>query len=51
MANKKIDLAKHPEIIALINAIINDKGICEIKIERRGVTVVEIKRTLKNKGE
>ena len=41
-----IDIRKHPEIIEAINAVLNAEGIAEVKRERTGLTVVQIKRTL-----
>lgn len=38
----------YPDVLEIINAILNNKGVAEIKIERGDrLTVVEIKRTLK----
>ena len=38
----------YPDIIELIDAILSNKGVAEIKVERGDrLTVVEIKRTLK----
>lgn len=46
-----IDIRQHPEIIELINAIINNKGIAEIKNEGKNdsvnIVVVEVKRVVK----
>lgn len=46
-----INITDYPEIIETINAILNNKGIAEIKQERRGISVVEIRRTLKTTKE
>lgn len=47
----QIDIREHPEIIDLINAIVNSKGIAEIKNEGKhntvNIVVVEVKRTVK----
>lgn len=40
------DIRKHPEIINAINAILDAEGIAEVKREKSGLTVVQIKRTL-----
>jgi transcriptional antiterminator len=42
-----IDIRNNPLILETINAILNNKGIAEIKSEKNGLCVVEIKRTLK----
>lgn len=42
-----INITEYPEIINTINAILNNKGIAEIKQEKAGISVVEIRRTLK----
>lgn len=42
-----IDIRKDPAAIEAINAILNSKGIAEIKTERGNLAVVEIRRTLK----
>lgn len=44
---KLIDIRNHNEALNALNAILNNKGIAEIKQERHGLSVVEIKRTLK----
>lgn len=41
-----MDIRKHPEIIEAINAVLNAEGIAEVKREKAGLTVVQIKRTL-----
>nr|DAE12287.1 MAG TPA: hypothetical protein [Siphoviridae sp. ctMgg26] len=50
-----MDVREHGEIISAINAILNNKGIAEVKQEKNGLSVVEIRRTLKtskpNKGK
>ena len=40
------DIRKYTEIIEAINAVLNAEGIAEVKRERSGLTVVQIKRTL-----
>ena len=40
------DIKKHPDIINAINAILDAEGIAEVKREKNGLTVVQIKRTL-----
>ena len=40
------DIRKYPQIIESINAILNAEGIAEVKWEKTGLTVVQIKRTL-----
>lgn len=40
------DIRKYPQIIEAINAVLNADGIAEIKWEKTGLTVVQIKRTL-----
>ena len=40
------DIRKHPQIIDAINAVLNAEGIAEVKWEKSGLTVVQIKRTL-----
>ena len=42
-----IDILKHRDAIEAINAIINNKGVAEIKEEKNGLTVVEINRKVK----
>lgn len=42
-----MDVREHSEIISAINAILNNKGIAEVKQEKNGLSVVEIRRTLK----
>lgn len=46
-----IDIRNYPDRIDEINAVLNNKGIAEVKIERSGPVVVEIKRTLKTPKE
>ena len=41
-----IDISKCKDIIEAINSILNSEGIAEVKKERSGLTVVQIKRTL-----
>lgn len=43
----KIDIRNIPEVVEAINAILNSKGIAEVKKERDGVAVVEIARKLR----
>lgn len=45
--NQKIDIMDSQECINAINEIINSDGIAEIKVERHGLSVVEIKRKLR----
>lgn len=49
-----VDVRKNTIAIEAINAILSNDGIAEVKIEKGGIAVVEIKRTLKtpklNKG-
>ena len=40
------DIRKYPQILDAINAILNAEGIAEVKWEKTGLTVVQIKRTL-----
>lgn len=40
------DIRKYPQIIEAINAVLNAEGIAEVKWEKTGLTVVQIKRTL-----
>lgn len=42
-----LDVREMPDVVATLNAILNNKGIAEIKQEKDGICVVEIKRTLK----
>lgn len=45
MANN-FDISKREDIISVVNTILNNGGIAEIKIERHEIpVVVEIKRT------
>lgn len=49
----EIRIEEHPDIIRIINAVLNSGGIVEVKNEsynKNGVnlTVVEIRRSLKN---
>jgi len=50
-----IDIREHPEVIEIINTILNNKGIAEIKNESKhnsvNLVVVEIKRTVKTEKE
>lgn len=40
------DIRDYPKILDAINAIINSKGLAEVKIEPKGITVVEQKRNV-----
>jgi len=42
-----MDIREMPDVCEKVNAVLNNHGIVEIKVESTGVTVVEIKRTLK----
>lgn len=46
-----IDVRTMPEVLDAINAVLNNKGVCEVKSERwksgAKVTVVEQSRTVK----
>lgn len=42
-----MDIKKDEVAVHAINAILENKGIAEVKIERGNITVVEIKRTVK----
>ena len=48
-----IDIRNHPEVCEAINAVVNNRGIAEVKNEKRrgedNLVVVEIVRTLKTK--
>lgn len=48
-----IDIRDHPEVCEAINAVVNNRGIAEVKNEKRrgedNLVVVEIARTLKTK--
>jgi hypothetical protein len=48
-----IDIAKNQDVIKIINAILNNEGIAEIKNEakkgKENIVVVEIKRQVKTK--
>ena len=48
-----IDIRQMDEAVEAINAILNNRGIAEVKLEGKGTrpTVVEIKRTLKTAKE
>ena len=41
-----IDISEKREVIEAINAILNTAGIAEVKREKSGITVVQIKRTV-----
>ena len=43
----QIRIEDFPDIIDIIDAILSNKGIAEIKIEKDRIVVVEIKRTLR----
>jgi hypothetical protein len=51
--NKTIDIRDYPEVIEIINGIINNHGVAEVKNEKRqgevNLVVVEISRTVKTK--
>ena len=52
----QIDINQHPDIIATVNAILNNGGIAEVRNEGRrkgkmNLVVVEVKRTLKVKND
>ena len=40
------DIRNYPKILDAINAVLNAEGIAEVKWEKTGLTVVQIKRTL-----
>lgn len=42
-----VDIRENAEAIGIINSILNNGGIAEVKIEKKAVAVVEIRRTLK----
>lgn len=43
-----LDVREMPDTLKIINAILNNQGIAEVKVERGNhVTVVEVKRTVK----
>lgn len=48
-----IDIREHPDIVEMLNQILNSKGTAEIKNEKRkgedNLVVVQITRTLKSK--
>lgn len=44
----EIDIRNHDEAINAINAALANKSIVEVKLEPKGVAVVEIKRTVKS---
>ena len=41
-----LDIRRCPEVIEMINAILRDGDIAEVKRERSGIAVVRIKRKL-----
>ena len=45
---RMIDIKNSPQTIEAINAILNAKNIAEVKIEPKGVAVIEIKRQVKS---
>lgn len=47
MEQMKINVTDCKEAIEAINDIINSGGIAEIKVERQGLSVIEIKRKLR----
>lgn len=46
-----IDVRQHPEILRVVNAILNNKGVAEIKVEEwkdgERILVVEQKRSVR----
>lgn len=42
-----IDLRQHPKLIKIINEALNYGAIVELKVERKGLSVVEISRKVK----
>ena len=45
---EKIDIRDYPLTIEAINATLNSKNIAEVKLEPKGIAVVEIKRQVKS---
>jgi len=45
-----LNIEENKEAIEAINAILKNKGIAEVKMERGGIAVVEITRKLKTNG-
>ena len=43
-----IDIKNYPKVIKTINEALNFGAIIEIKLERKGISVVEISRKVKN---
>lgn len=47
---EKVDIVKQPDTVSALNAILNNKGIAEVKLEWNGknyeITVVDIRRKL-----
>ena len=43
-----IDIRNYEDTLDAINAILNSKEICEIKLEPKGIAVVQIKRQVKS---
>lgn len=43
-----VDITRFKDVIATVNAILNDGDIVEIKRERIGITVIRIKRKLEH---
>ena len=43
-----IDISRFKEVLAAINAILNDGDIAEVKREKIGIAVVRIKRKLEH---
>ena len=39
-----VDIRNYPKVIDAINAVINSRGLAEVKIEPKGIAVVEQKR-------
>ena len=46
----QIRIEDFPDIIDIIDAILSNKGIAEIKVEKDRIVVVEIKRTLRGEA-
>ena len=47
----QIRIEDFPDIIDIIDAILSNRGIAEIKVEKDRVVVVEIKRTLRGEAD
>ena len=49
---KDMDIKDYPQTLKVINNIINNKGIAEVKIEKeRKIVVVEVGRAVKHSEE